>query len=151
MKILVRKVTSPTTGKFGLVPADANAAKHFAGFQDGDPILIEFNRNRSARQHRLYMALMNTVYTNLPEGQEKRFPSMDVLRKYITGQCGHGDVVIGPDGQTYIIPRSVAFDAMKHEEFTELLDESIKFICTEILPGMDAGTLEAEINAIIGG
>ena len=55
-----------------------------------------------------------------------------------------------PNGKTVPVPQSISFDKMGGDEFTRFMDESIRVICEEVIPGTDSDALIAEISQMIG-
>lgn len=58
-------------------------------YGQGEIITVEEVKERSAKSHRHYFAVINEAWQNLPEGLEDEFPNPESLRKRALIKCGY--------------------------------------------------------------
>jgi len=108
---MVKIVVSKQSNNYGnpmLVPVDADAMGRLSKLSDDHELVIEFKRNRSTRQHRLFWAMITIVFDNLPERFSSQFGSVEKLEKYLVGRVGYVTRITDKDGQEWLMPDSIA-------------------------------------------
>ena len=133
-----------------LVPMDAEAMERLSKLSDDHQLIIEYKRNRSTRQHRLFWKMMNLVFENLPERYAYQFKNVNGIEKYIVGQCGRSTVITNRNGEVWMMPDSIAYDAMDQDDFSDLFEKAVTFIVNEIIPGIDRDSFRSEIMSLVG-
>lgn len=96
-------------------------------------------KRRSIPQHRRYFGMIRAAYENWPEGHPLKPIDAEQVRWYLQLRAGWGTPVIGADGATYMIPKSVSFSKMSADQFGELCDR-VSRIIGEII-GLDGDEL----------
>ena len=127
-----------------LIPTDDEGYKAIRLMPDGTIVRVTFSVPRSARQLRLYHAMINLVFEHQEE--PRQFPTRDALRAGINIALGHSEQVHNYlTGQIYTIPKSIAFGAMDHTEFVEYFDAFKHFVLTQILPRVESRDLDQAV------
>lgn len=106
--------------------------------------LVEVKRvpkNRSPRQHKYFFAIIKKVFENT-EG----YASADHLRKYLTLRAGYFDELIGVN-ETFLIPKSLAFDKMNGEDFNTLVSRVLDIVQLEF--NIEPELLIAEVEEVV--
>jgi hypothetical protein len=135
-------------GERGLFPVDAHA---IAGMQaigkTGSHVLVSTRTARNLRQFRLYWALCSKIAESFEPQRDKY--DVDHLLK-IKGR--HFRWVTDPvTGELTPRTESIAVESMTQEAFALFFQRCVEIICAEIVPGMDAELLKAEVLEMIGG
>lgn len=76
---------------------------------------------RNLAFHRKYFALINCAWEYLTEAQQEPFANIEQFRKHLEVAAGHYDQWYSPDYNLHLhIPKSIAFDKMSGDEFSDL-------------------------------
>lgn len=136
----------------GLYPADDAAQKIVARIPPGDCAHADVSvprDQRSVQQHRLYFALLNKVFENLPEKWAAEIPTVDVLRLRLAYTIGWTEVIQTGAGPREV-PKSIAFDKLGQADFyAKVWEPTIKVIMETLIPGIGKAELEREINEML--
>ena len=103
-------------------------------------------RRRSGQYHRFFFCLVNKVWEN-----QSAYKTADHLRKALLIRLGHCAEYRFKDGTMVFMPDSMAFARMTSEEAERFMGEAIKFLCEEVIPGLEPNALRREIEEMIGG
>lgn len=126
---------------FDLKPLDGLAAAHMERLPAGKPLRVEAKQPRSVPQNRLYWSLLEKVVENLP--LEAAAITAEDLHRWIKRRLGYGGEV--RVGRAMIETEgSTAFDNMTQPEFRRYFDAAKNLLCNEVIPGLNAPTLERE-------
>ena len=118
----------------GLVPYSDEDEEKMSSITMGRPMKITINSARNLPHHRKYFKLIQTCWDYQPEGVKKWHGDKEHFRKCLEISCGHCDVVWCMKTNSWVeIPKSIAFDKMSQEEFSELYDKVMALICDEFL------------------
>ena len=101
---------------------------------------------RSSAYHRWVFALLNKVHAN-----QDFFQTVDHLRYALLARLGYVDRIVLRGGREVTVPKSMSFAKMSAEEFGRFAEAAIKFLCEEVIPGLEPNTLRREIEEMIGG
>lgn len=101
-------------------------------------IQISVTNHRNVARHRLYWAILSIVAKNLP--MPMRPERLHGAVKLMLGVS----VLVSLPGQDFIIPGSIAFDAMGENEFRDFLDKFLDLVGERLLPGVDLAALETQ-------
>lgn len=129
-----------------LAPVDPMSEEDLQKVPCKKDVLVTVRSPRNIRQFRMAWALASKIAASCDYLHDSE-DGMDWLKlkarhvKYIQDPVTH---------QMAIIPKSIAFASLKQDDFKRVFDRMIWVVCSEILPGMDEGTLRAEISAMIG-
>ena len=69
---------------------------------------------------------------------------------YLKMKSHHVRVLVDPNGNTLLIPKSIAFASLSQAAFNRFLNRMIYVICSEIIPGLKEQELRDEILAMVG-
>ncbi len=135
---------------------------------------------RSEKQHRFFWAVMTLCWNAYGEDEDRPFPNMERMRKWVTVRCGFYEEAIYPglnlseeliQGLKAFHPdtffferggklhmrkaRSIAYpinnkNGMEPEDFGSLIDKALSLACNEIIPGLDRNDAIREIEIISG-
>jgi len=131
------------SGLVPLYPSDLDLKKRLVVGETYKAILTV---PRNIEFHKKYMALMNMVFQNLPEKYNKKYPTMDSMRKAILIEIGFVDAIVRFNGDVVFVPKSVSFSSMDAMEFAEMFDATLIYILKEILPGISREDIITEIE-----
>jgi len=88
-----------------------------------EPIKISYTKQRNAKFHRKFFALVNLVYQN-----QEVYNNIDHLRKHLTIAAGFYDVVYDLTGCETKEAKSISFNKMDDAEFSEFYSRFIDVI-----------------------
>ena len=78
---------------------------------------VEKVSERSYRQLSMYFVMLKITFEN-----QDRFATQDEMEDALLLEVGHTELREKMNGEKYLVCRSVAYRASKHEEFTQLVD-----------------------------
>ena len=120
--------------------------------REGAAFRLKLSSPRNPDHHRKYLALLNLVFDNLPEGHRlvfgdrvMRIKSVDNLLWHIKMQLGYYENKMTLGGKITMEAKSISFDSMPQEEFNEFYNRSIDVILKYFLQGVDKLELEEMI------
>jgi hypothetical protein len=129
-----------------LVPTDAVAAEMLAEVPAGTGVMVTVKVPRNLRQFRLAWALADIISKSV-DFLHDREDAMTWLKI----KSRHVRMIHDPlRGTTAIVPKSIAFASLDQVGFARLLSRMIYVTTTEIIPGLEAGALRAELESIVG-
>ncbi len=114
----------------------------------GAVVKVRVVQPRNIQHHRLFFALIDIVYQNLPETSD--IPSPDALLGAMKLAVGHYDVCQSSGGHEFRIPKSISFAAMDQTAFDQFFQRCCDVIAQHFLPGVTEATLRAEIMEMTG-
>lgn len=94
---------------------------------------------RNINFHRKYFALINCAWAYQNERTTKHFKNnVECFRKTVEIAAGHCDTVYNLSLKSWVdIPKSIAFDKLKQEEFEDLYERVKDVLFTTFLKGID--------------
>ena len=107
----------------------------------------EVTRPRNIKFHRLFFALVKKVWDSVDHDE---YPSIKDMRAAITIEAGHRFRVHLPGGQIGFAAKSIAFSAMKDDEFRVFFDAVCDRVCKVYLHGTMPDALRREIELMVG-
>lgn len=131
-----------------LVPMDALSLEALQKIPEGATARVEASVPRNKQYHRFYWAMLGTIKRNLPEGVTL---DLDALHQVVKLGAGCKHIVKLPNGAFYELPGSIAFDRMDETAFRQFMDNAIKFVVSDLVPGMDSEVLENELYNLLAG
>lgn len=137
-QILMRKVMG------ALRPADSQAQDEMAKLTPGQDYRIEVKRMRNPRQHRLYWALIRTVYEH-----QSRYATQEQLHNALKVAAGYCDELEGRNGTVYI-PKSISFGNMSQDAFEEFFSSVVRIVTEKVMPHTSDEELRRELESMIG-
>lgn len=128
----------------GLRPIGHIAEEVMAKIKINSTVRVEVHRARNIRRHNLYWAVLAKVVDNL-EGvtAKKLHDAIKIKLGYVT--------LIRTRSKVYEIPDSTSFDEMDEATFQTYMDGAFKFLCEEVIPGMEPSDLLNEALMMIEG
>lgn len=104
---------------------DAHSEELLMGkWKVGDVLKCTVKRPRNPNQHRLYWAVLQTVFEN-----SDKWPTVEALHRDLKLALGLVDWHVSMWAEkhiTYPVPRSIAFDSMSQDEFEEYLQKALE-------------------------
>lgn len=139
-------VTLVKTAEGLLVAADPASQERVQGWPVGALFKAKVTRMRNPQFHRKGMALLRFAYENCDLDAVLGEPvGFDTFRKVVALKTEWCDTVLTADGGIARFPKSMAFNAMDEDEFTEWYSDAIDF-CLRLLPeGSTRETVERGI------
>lgn len=124
--------------------ANAVAEGLLAKMKDGTILRAKPSMPRNVKHSNKYWAMIGLIGENLQQPIPK-----DVLSDYIKKGIGAVDIYwVG--GKMVEYPKSIAFDAMDQNDFSEFYERCLDFIVADLLPMMDRGAIRNEVEEMIG-
>lgn len=127
-----------------LKPSDAASEESLALLPVGKALRVRVTLDRSGPHHRKFRALLSV----LAKATDK---DPDYLAALVKIGAGYVDPVVMADGRMAYIPQSTAFGKMSQIEFGVFYERALDFIVASVLPGVDMGELQAEVDNMIFG
>lgn len=124
-----------------LVPTDEGTKEWLAKLPRGEVVKGTMVRPRNARFHAKLFACAGLIANNMGGSLNAR----QVIAGY-QAFADLGDRFKGKHGEVFV-PKSIAFDAMSQDAFDELYDGFVKWVCSNVIPGLSAQDLNAEVEA----
>lgn len=129
-----------------LVAVDPISEDELKLLPDDRDVLVTAKTPRNIKQHRLAWALAEKV-SEACDFLHDREDAMDWLKI----KARHVKIIQEPfTQQVAIVPKSIAFASLSQQAFKRVLDRMIYVTCSEIIPGLDEGTLRGELEAMCG-
>ena len=140
-----------------LKPADEKAEQWLSKIGQGEAIQVRARKYRNLSFHRKFFALVNYAFDmwqppELPDDPGRPWmkdisptKNLDRFRKDMTILAGFYESYYRLDGTVRVEAKSIAFDKMDEDEFSELYSRMIDVILEHICVGMDSDQLSREI------
>lgn len=131
-----------------LYPADQTASEYIKKMKQGEYVIATVKRARNPKHHRKAMAIFHTLFL-----VQDRYATMGQLIDAIkigTGHCDEYQIRRGRETLTVVAPKSISFASMPQDAFSEWYDKAIRYIVTDILPGVSSEELQQEILNALG-
>ena len=140
MKIFVKNTSS------GLIPMNDQDYENKRKLKIGEVYQVSVKLARNYRFHKKYFALINLAWEYLNEKQTEMFKTMDVFRKTIEVASGHCERIYSIRKKEWFdIPKSIAFDKMSEDEFSELYSSVLDTLLKVVFFDMDEKQVEREL------
>lgn len=75
---------------------------------------------RSTAEHRHYFAMIGAAFANWPEQYDFQPIDPEALRFFLQMRAGWVDTARSPNGNVYMLPRSIQYEKMPQRRFHEL-------------------------------
>jgi len=130
-----------------LVPAeyDAAAVSLMKALNRGATVKVKVWTPRNLGHHKLFFAMLKIVCDN-----QEHFKNVDELLFALKIKLGLVDYV-QTKGGAYPMPQSISFASMDQAAFGKFFDDTVEFLVTEAIPGMDKEELLNEVRLMTGG
>lgn len=112
----------------------------------GEAYEFEFKIPRNIKFHRKFFAFLTAVHSI--EQIEQSFSSIEHLRKALTIDVGHYEIIAGMDGAWYKIPKSINFASMDDAIFDQFYAKVMRIILDR-LPEYVEGDIHALENEVM--
>ena len=127
-----------------LVPVTEWDRDRLLDVPEGKDLSIKISRTRSAKQHRLFWALMQIVVDNHPfyiRGEQ--------LVEWLKIRLGYVDEIMFHDGNMMTKVSSISFTSMGQDDFQKFFNLALHVIITEVMP-ISKDQLLSQLEAMIG-
>jgi hypothetical protein len=128
-----------------LVPVAEWERERLMEIPEGRDLTVKITRTRSAKQHRLFWALMQKVVDNHPY-----YVRAEQLVEWMKIRLGYVEEVMFHDGQLMTKVSSISFGSMGQDAFQKFFNMALDIITTEVLPETDRGDLVRELEQMLG-
>ena len=128
-----------------LVPVAEWERERLLEIPEGRDLTVKITRTRSAKQHRLFWALMQLVVTNHPY-----YVRAEQLVEWMKIRLGYVEEVMFHDGQMLTKVSSISFGSMGQDAFQKFFNMALDIITTEVLPETDREDLLREVEQMLG-
>lgn len=129
-----------------LYASDGLADSDLSKLPEGVRLKAVITRPRSVPHHRLYWSMLQLVVENCESIRDAG--QLHDLIKIRLGYCD--PIQSAKTGDTYLIPRSIAFGKMDQTEFNEFFGQAADFINEEVIPGIGRDTLKKQAQQMLG-
>ena len=106
--------------KGALLPADEDARELIAAMPIGEDVLVDYKRGRSVQNHRRFFSFVNHTF----EWQDE-FDNKEIWLYVLKIRAGHFHPVIGKNGTTQYVPKSINFNSVDETEFKAFFNNVI--------------------------
>jgi hypothetical protein len=128
-----------------LVPADSDARQWLWKVKPGETIKADVRRSRNPHQHNLWHVLVRTILHH-----QSRFSTHEQMHRQMKIWLGYYDDMTDREGNSVMVPKSIAYDQMPPEEFKELLDAAIRMVTEWMIPNTSDADLRQHLAEIVG-
>lgn len=129
----------------GLRPVDEAGQQALRRLRHGEVVRVDIARPRNVQHHRLFWALLTLVSDN-----SRHYDTPEQVLTALKIALGHVDPIVGHDGKTYFVPRSISFANMDQDEFSAFFDRCVDVIVQRFLPGVTEEALRREVLDMLG-
>jgi hypothetical protein len=128
-----------------LVPVAEWERERLMEIPEGRDLTVKITRTRSAKQHRLFWALMQKVVDNHPY-----YVRAEQLVEWMKIRLGYVEEIMFHDGQMMTKVSSISFGSMGQDAFQKFFNMALDIITTEVLPETDREDLLREVEQMLG-
>lgn len=128
-----------------LVPVTEWDREQLLEYPEARDLTVRISRTRSAKQHRLFWALMQKSVENHPY-----YLRPEQLVEWLKIRLGYVEEIMFHDGQMLTKVSSISFGAMGQDDFRKFFDLAVHIIVTEVLTGTHTDDLLREIEQMLG-
>jgi len=128
-----------------LVPVAEWERERLMEIPEGRDLTVKITRTRSAKQHRLFWALMQKSVENHPY-----YVRGEQLVEWLKIRLGYVEEVMFHDGQMLTKVSSISFGSMGQDAFQKFFNMALDVITGEVLPGTDREDLIREVEKMLG-
>ena len=127
-----------------LRPLDEVGEDFLAAIPNDAIVGAKISRPRNSAHHRWFFKLLSVVQEN-----QDHYKTTEELLFALKIRLGLVDEIVLKGGEVHLKPKSISFAAMDQLEFQLFADAVVKFIVTEVIPGMDSAELEREVEELL--
>ena len=128
-----------------LVPVAEWERERLMEIPEGRDLTVKITRTRSAKQHRLFWALMQKVVDNHPY-----YVRAEQLVEWMKIRLGYVEEIMFHDGQMLTKVSSISFGSMGQDAFQKFFNMALDVITTEVLPETNKEELIREVEQMLG-
>ena len=128
-----------------LVPVAEWERERLLEIPEGRDLTVKITRTRSARQHRLFWALMQLVVINHPY-----YVRAEQLVEWLKIRLGYVEEVMFHDGQMLTKVSSISFGTMGQDAFQKFFNMALDVVTNEVLAGTSRDELLKELEEMLG-
>jgi hypothetical protein len=107
--------------KGALLPADEQSKELFNAMPVGEELLISYKQGRSVQNHKRFFTLVNRTFD-----WQDEFTNKNVWVYVLKILAGHFYPVIGKNGVTQYVPKSINFNSADEGEFRQFFNKVIQ-------------------------
>lgn len=137
----------------GLVPADEASRAALLQAMVGGTVTVEVltgAKGRSLQQLGLWWSMCGMIAEAVGEDERGNTLTRNNVSDIIKIKSGHCDI-LEIDGETFRVPKSIAFDAVPAAQFNEIMNAATKVVCEQWLPHMKPSKLRQTIEQMLIG
>lgn len=125
-----------------LAAVDARTQEVISKIPGDADVYVWVKQARNPAHHRKFMSLVDLIHKH-----QTKYPSRDILLDAIKIAVGHCDTFIIKDGtdRVGVRPRSIAFEAMGQQEFSDFYERVLDIVVAQILPGVTKEDLRKQL------
>jgi len=124
-----------------LHPRDPHSQEIILGLSRDVDVMAKIWQPRNLQQTRFMYALLNKIARTHPD-----LTTPEAILHHFKIFARLFDPIVGHDGRTYIVPRSLSFTSMDQAEFQQIFEHQFKpFIRERVLPGVTDADLYREV------
>ncbi len=127
-----------------LRPADVHADEFMREIPQGKRVLLSFRKPRNPDHHRFFFAMLKRVCE-----ATGRWDDPESLLEVLKLSVGHVSPVQRLNGETLLLPKSIAFASMDQEAFRRFVDRCVYVLADQL--GIDAKRMMDEVDQEQGG
>ena len=146
-KIFLRVQEASPGGSRYLYPTHVRGHDQLAKYKLNDIVTAEVRRPRNERHHRLFWALISTVWEST--AIQDRYASPHALAKAIELALGYFDTIKLPDGKIGYSIHSLRFESMDQAKFEEFYSRAVDVIVTQLVPHLNREDLIREVEEMV--
>lgn len=125
----------------GFEPATDSDVETLRRFKIGDVMRADVVKPRSYQFHKLAFALLTLTFNS-----QNRYAKFEHFRAAVQIAAGHVEELITLDGEVYLVPKSISYEALDQVEFERVFAEMMRVCADEFLAGTKHSILRAEVE-----
>ena len=127
-----------------LIPTDKHQAEMFLNIPEYKPFIIKYTDKRNLGNHRRFFAFLGTAFD-----MQEHYQTKEALRFALIVKAGHVERIEShKGGKIVLMPKSMAFDKMKEEEF-KVMFKNVITAFHSMLQEMGRDITEADLMRLI--
>lgn len=126
--------------------ADEESRELGRKYKVGEVYRADVVKPRSYQSLKLFQALVNLTYSNLPERYHQLWPTPQLFRRMLADAVGHVEEFYTQDGERKTVPLSVSYEDIPDEATFTRVFGAMMSVCAHLLGIERLETLEAEVS-----
>jgi len=121
-----------------LIGKDDATKKYLSRRKDCQVLVAEIKQARNYLNHKRMFDFVNATF-----GMQDVYTNTEIYRNWLTVAAGWFNIMMEPNGETYLFPKSWKFEEMDEEEFKRMFSAAIDAFLGE--EKLSAGLTEADV------